>query len=396
MSFENKIRLPFHLFRPQFPVTREQFRTADGAVKTISSVVSKQYTGETDLISEQWHQRLVIAMNHDQVFVSSDRYIGEITLDESSYQISWPEFKDYPLGKAAFTVNATPFDAANVNCASCDEISQMTLEDDTFPGPLNFDDNASINVFDNDVICCSPITAEIVSFNTAFIDSASIDAATGIVSLHVKADAPSVTNAQLVVYKVICPNGNYDTATVLGSIDGVTPEACPPPSNLVIDDITSNSATVSWDDENNTVISVALLSSPASPIYTGAATSPINLSSVMSLTPSTNYLVTIYNDCGDGNVSTTVTQGFATLAVVPVSTCGRYDVSYNDFRPPPLPLATAAVTYKACNDAILTIYIPNHNPTPVTICMKQTSAGVPEFFTTNATFGLHYSYVSDC
>ncbi len=389
----NKVRLPFTMLKPQFPVERTQFRKANGVTQTISAVIRKIYAGDTDNMPETWHQRLIVAFNHDSVFVINDKYEGEVTMEENNYQISWPDFKDYPLGKASFQLQVTPFDATNVNCESCEDLAQLELVDDTFPDLIAAGDTGLINVFTNDSICCSPITAEIVSINDTYVDSATIDPLTGAVEVVIKADAVSVTNAQLVTYRVTCPSGAFEDANVFGSIDGVAPEVCPPPSNIVVGSITSNSAEVTADDLNDPFIKISLCSAPTTILFTGAFTSPYEIGDHFSLSPDTCYQISIYNFC-DPEISTDLTTTFTTEESVPDSGCGLYNITFNDFRPTPLP--TASVTYTSCANTNLTVFVPNHNTTPVQVCMKETSPGVPVFVTTNAVVGLSYSRVSSC
>jgi len=395
MAFTNKIRLPFTLLKAQFPLERTAFRKANGVTQTISAVIRKTYAGETDNIPEAWHQRLIIALNHDSVFVSSDRYVGEITMEENNYQVGWSDFKDYPFAKAEFQVQATPFDATNVNCASCEELTQLDLVDDTITGLISAGGSGSINAFANDTICCSPITAEIIAINPSYVDSATIDATTGVVVVNVKSDAVSVTNAQLATYRVTCPNGNFDDADIIGSIDGVAPEVCPPPTDVEISSITSNSARIDANNLNDAIIKISKCSAPATILFEGAFTSPYFIGDHFTLIAGTCYQVEIYNFC-DPEVSTSVTDTFDTLDAPPEETCGQFNLTLNDFRPPGQRLTSCSVNYTACGGANVTVFVANHNPTPVQICAKTTTPGVPDFLTTNAVVGFSYTHIGPC
>lgn len=393
MPFYNRVRLPINLYRPQFPVERTQFRKANGEVVTLAAVIRKTYVGETDLMPENWHQRLVIALNHDTVFMQCQRFVGEVTLEENNYNINWVDFKDYPIAKADFAIQVTPFDATNVNCSSCEDLAQLELVDDTFPDPIAAGDSASMNVFANDEICCFPFTCEIVTINPTYVDSASIDCDTGILTVNILADAVDAAGAQLVTYRVTCPNGAFDDANVFGEIDGIAPAVCDSPTDLEISTISTNSAMVEAANLNNPFIKISLCSAPATILFTGAFTSPYIIGDHFSLSPGTCYQVAIYNFC-DPEVSADLTGTFDTEDAPPESPCGQFNITLNDFRPSPLP--SASVTYLACFGSNLTVNVPNHNTTPVSICAKTTTPGVPDYFTSNAIVGLTFVYVGPC
>src|SRR5688500_4747561 len=99
MAFTNRVRLPFKLHKPQFVETREDYRKANGETKTLSVVIRKVYEGVTDDMSEKLHERLKIALAHDNVVVEGDRYVGVIT-QEADYQIEWSDFLSRPIAPA--------------------------------------------------------------------------------------------------------------------------------------------------------------------------------------------------------------------------------------------------------------------------------------------------------
>ena len=96
--FKNRVRLPIYTRTAQFPTEANRFRLANGVKKTLSVVIRKTYELVTDYMNESMHQRLVIALNHDEVAIEGDKYIGNLTLD-NAYEIEWPDFLDYPLGQ---------------------------------------------------------------------------------------------------------------------------------------------------------------------------------------------------------------------------------------------------------------------------------------------------------
>lgn len=376
MPFRNRIRLPFYITRPQFPSEQNIFRRADGTAKTLSAVVRKVYEGETNYLPADLHERLKIALMHDDVTIEGYRYLGGVS-PEGDYDIEWNRFLDYPLGKAEFKVQVTPFNFSNDNCQTCDEATQLSLEDDTITGPyetLEEGGDYTYNVFANDSICCSPVTAEIVSINSTYVASASIDATSGIVSITMKAEMPSATLANLLTYRVTCPNGSYDDADVFANVEGSV-DVCEAPSNLQIFSIDETEAEISWDSVVGATEydwQLFLASDLFNPVQTGSvATSPVTLT---GLTPGTEYVFYIQTDCGDGDTSEFTNIPFATDGE-PEGGCGQYQVCNGPFDPEVEGSQTITVTYINCaGDLANTILTANQCKF---ICALEESPGVP-------------------
>lgn len=327
MPFVNRIRLPFYLSRPQYPDDRTIFRRADGTTKTLSAVVRKTYEGETDQLPEKIHERLKIALLHDTVNIEGDRYVGGVSVD-GDYTIDWQRFLDFPLAKAEFRVQVTPFDFSNSNCQTCEEASQLNLVDDTFPDPLDEDTEYTINVFSNDDICCSPITAEITAINADFIESATIDPLSGIVTLQTKTPLEIANGVNLLTYRVTCPNGGYDEADVFADINGSI-EACLAPVNLQVTDITSDSATATWEapspaPSNGYVWQ--LYNADTMALVDSGATGGLTVD-LTGLDEDVDYIFYVAGDCGDEQ-SNNVSTEFSTE--ISSEGCGRYRLFWND------------------------------------------------------------------
>lgn len=224
MPFRNRIRLPLKLSKAQFPSEREVFRLADGSSKTIKAIVKKTYQGSTDYISESWHQKTIIALSHDTVTIEGDKYFGGVTL-ESDYEVGWQDFLDFPVAPASFTVQVTPFDATNANCQSCEEANQLSLVDDTIPGAITESEVATYNVAANDNICCYPAEFSLITFDTTYISSATIDE-DGLLTVTAQASMPSSSLREFLTYRVTCPNGAYDEAIVSSVFTGSEPAVC--------------------------------------------------------------------------------------------------------------------------------------------------------------------------
>lgn len=381
MAFYNKIRLPFQLHSPQFPDERSTFRKANGVVKTLSVVIRKTYQLETDYLPERLHQRLKIALAHDTVSVEGDTYLGLIAQD-GDYTIEWPEgVLHYPTAKANATVQVTPFDASNSNCQTCDELSQVVLEDDEvaalYGEPLQEDTDYTADLAANDDICCYPAVFSLVSWNADYLDSASIDAATGELTIHTKTGLASISHILLATYRVTCPNGGYDEANVYADIEGSEPAVCGDVSDLVLTPLTSTTAHAEWADPfavGDFYWELYEGSLPVgSPVQTGSLTSTgIDL---VSLTPGTTYYFQVRSVCY-GSTGNFVGSQFTTNPEE--ETCGSYQVSY--FDPSGVtPIYTQG--WADCNGFTQYIFIPSGQSR--TLCALESSPGNPVLLATS-------------
>lgn len=378
MAFHNRSRLPFYITRPQFPEERNTFRLADGSTKTQSVIIRKVFDGEMDWVPSEIHERLKIALAHDNVTIEGYRYLtGVGVVADADYQIEWPtNMLDYPLGKAAFKVEVSPYDVTNDNCQSCEEATQLALEDDTITGPyesIDEGDTVEYNVFANDSICCKPITAEIVSINSLFVDSATIDASSGIVTIELLPTTPSGTNVNLVTYRVTCPNGAYDDADVFANISG-SEETCMAPSSLDPGTISATGATPNWFDLPSPLpesynYNLYLSSDLITPIDSGNTDqTSVNYT---DLTPGTCYTFFVQSVCEGGGLSEFISVEFCTAEEE--TSCGRYEVCYNDGSGERGGFTT--ITYTNCAGVEVDRVV--FNMACIIICMLENSASEP-------------------
>jgi hypothetical protein len=391
--FRNRSRLPFYITRPQFPEERNTFRLANGRTKTQSVIIRKVWDGETDWLPQEIHERIKIALAHDTVTIEGYRYLSGIgVVAEADYQIDWPVgMLDYPLAKAAFKVEETPYDVTNDNCQSCDEATQLSLEDDTITGPYDSIDEGSAteyNVFANDSICCSPITAEIVNINTLYVDSATIDSTSGIVEIILHPTTPPGTNVNLLTYRVTCPNGSYDDADVFANVSG-SEEACLAPGTLDPGAVSETGATPNWFDLPDPLpvsynYALYLSSDLLSPIDSGNT----NQTSVnyTSLTPGTCYTFYVQSVCEGGGTSEFISIEFCTGGES--SSCGMYEVTYNDGSGDPGHFTF--FEYTNCNGDNTPTKIQNLSSR--IICALETEPGNP----VNIVGDVFYTYQEPC
>lgn len=332
MSFRQRVRLPIYVTRPQFPDETNLFRLANGATKVQSVIIRKVYETETDWLPEQWHERLKIALKHDNVTIEGYRYLGGVAVD-GDYDIAWQtNMLDYPLAKAAFKLEVTPYNYTNDNCQTCEEVTQLALVDDTITGlyeSLEEGSTTEYNVFTNDSICCKPITAEIVTINSTYVQSAEIDSTNGVVTITLHPTTPSGTNLNLLTYRVTCPNGSYDDADVFANVSG-SEESCEAPPNLDAGTISQNGATPNWFGMLEPLplsynYSLYLSSDLFTPVDSGNTTDiAVEYTDLMA---GTCYTFFVQSVCESGT-SEFVSIEFCTP--VGDGNCGRYLVSQND------------------------------------------------------------------
>lgn len=387
--FKNRIRLPIELKRPQFPEERTSFRKANGVTQTLSVIIRKTYEGATDFLPEKWHERLKIALGHDDVRIEGDKYLGSIAQD-GEYEINWPDFLDYPTAPARFKVEVTPFDASNSNCQTCEEATQLTLENDTFPEPLEEDTDYEISTATNDTICCYPAVFSLVSYNSDYLDSASIDATTGVLSIHTGTGLVSANGMLLATYRVTCPNGGYDEASVYGNIAG-SEEGCLAPTGLSVSSVSTTNIGFTW-----TAPTVGTLTyywelyegtePVGAPVQSGTTSDEPPLF-LVDLTENTDYYFQIRQVCEDGNSNYVGVQGATS---VESENCGQYSLAFNDGTG--IPSNFAQVSFTNCSGSRENKVIFNNSSTLV--CALQTSPGSPFWIT--AVSGVTVNYIGEC
>lgn len=388
MPFKNRIRLPIKITRPQFPEERSEYRKANGEVKTLSVVVRKVYEGQTDYLPEKWHERLKMALSHDEINIEGDKYLGGIA-QEGDYNIDWQTFLDYPTAMATFKAQVTPFSATNNNCISCAEATQLNLVDDTIPNLydlLEEEGEYEINVATNDEICCYPAVFSITSYNTTFLLSAVIDQS-GNLSIVMRNNLQSANDILLVTYRVTCPSGAYDEAGVYGSVNGSVMGACVAPTDLEVTELTTTSATISW---------TAAVPDPDQgylwELYEGVTLIDSGQTDGLSvdlsgLDPATEYTLLVKSDCGGGSLSNlNPVISFTTLEES--EACGRYEVTFDDGSG--LRGNSTEVTYLNCDSEYATTTV--FNLSSRFICALQASPGLPIYIEGASTI----DYIEPC
>lgn len=390
--FKNRIRLPIQLHSPQFPEERQSFRKANGTSKTMSVTIRKTYQLETDWFPENWHQRLKIALAHDEVTIEGEKYLGDISQD-GDYNIEWQDTPlHYPTAKGAVLVQVTPFNATNSNCQSCDEATQLSLEDDTVTGiygALQEDTDYTWPLADNDNICCYPAVFSLTYFNSDYLDSASINALTGELSFHTRTGLTSANGIIIATYRVTCPNGGYDEANVYADFSGSV-EGCLAPTDLAVLDTGTDSLSFDWEDPDPAPDSYEWelyegTGPVGSPVATGSGAGSAS-GTIGSLTPNTQYYFQVRSVC-DATTSNWISITAMTLAED--VGCGQYRLTYT----PPELSGFASVNYINCVPESAVAFVPPNGST--LICALENSPGDPVSIETGSPH-ISITYLGPC
>lgn len=366
MPFKNRIRLPFYLTRPQFPTESNVFRLANGKRKTLSGIVMKTFEGETDNLPKEIHERLIIALKHDDVTIEGKYLATGVSLD-GDYEIDWNKFLDYPLAKASFKAQVTPFDYSNDNCQTCEEASQVVCVDDDL-GTINEDDTITVHVLENDSICCSPVIISLVTYNSDYLDSCIISG--NDIIIHLNPSLPDTNNVVLVTYRAQCPNGAYDEANIIANINGTDPTpVCLAPSNISNTSVTDTTADFSW-----TAPSPAPACGYHWEVFQGVsliASGDVSVTSanVTGLSASTEYTFSVRSNCCslDSNYGSVI---FSTNPPDNTESCGQYQLFYASN-----PFFYLKVSYLDCNGNQQDLVIKGGQTK--FICALQSSPGNP-------------------
>lgn len=332
MAYKNRVRLPMMFINPQFPTERNVFRLSNGVTKVQSVVIKNTYSGKTDKLPEDWHKKLVIALSHDTVTIENERLLSDVVLD-GDYEISWPDFLQYPLAESKFSVQVTPFAATNSNCLTCSELSQVVCNDDstsevwTEGTTHNFPDVLT----DNDEICCYPSVISLVYWNPLYFTAVSISAS-GVLTATVQNPCPVYNDVLIATYRVTCADGSYDEANVYGNITGSTVNFCTPAQAIFYDVVSSSSVSVQWaitvpPPSGDWIWQLFLTSDLVNPIQNGTVGAGVGAVLLTGLTAGISYTFSVISDCGSGNLSTPVNLEITITGLV-AETCANFTVTY--------------------------------------------------------------------
>jgi hypothetical protein len=116
----NTIRLPIYLKEPIINSEKTVYVRSNGARELLSARLSKRYKALVDHVPEETHQNIVVALNHDGVYLWPENYskvTGMRVTFEDEYNNDFPAImQNVNIWAADFTIFETPFNNFNSNC----------------------------------------------------------------------------------------------------------------------------------------------------------------------------------------------------------------------------------------------------------------------------------------
>jgi len=131
--FFNAIRLPLYIKDPRFAQNTNVYNRRNGSKKIVSASISREYTLETDYLTEDTHYNLIIALMHDEVYIN-----GQLLTKTGDYAIDWNNYlKDGGIktAKGTCTVSANSLNRSS-NCGNQCGGSEFGFEFDVQPRVL--------------------------------------------------------------------------------------------------------------------------------------------------------------------------------------------------------------------------------------------------------------------
>lgn len=79
--------LPILLSKPQFNQEDKIYTKRDGEQVVLHSSITKEYEGETDYIPMEWHEKILIALTCDEVYINGERVTksDNYEIDQENY-----------------------------------------------------------------------------------------------------------------------------------------------------------------------------------------------------------------------------------------------------------------------------------------------------------------------
>lgn len=73
--------IPIKLFAPQFKQEDKIYTKRNGEQVVLFASITKEYDGETDYIPMEWHEKILIALSCDEVYINGERVTKSNTYD---------------------------------------------------------------------------------------------------------------------------------------------------------------------------------------------------------------------------------------------------------------------------------------------------------------------------
>lgn len=113
---ENTIRLKVYFSQPDYNVDESVYRQPSGIQQRISTVITKEWLAKTAWMSDEQHERLLVALKHDYLNVqNTEREINYRMTQVGDYEINYPEVNSR-TAPAEFRINDFQQNNTNNNC----------------------------------------------------------------------------------------------------------------------------------------------------------------------------------------------------------------------------------------------------------------------------------------
>jgi len=89
----NQLRLPIRLYNAQYPQKENVYIDSIGSRHVLYSKIDIEQLLETEYIPQSWHEKLIIALAHDNVWID-----GVAMTKSNEYEIEWDEYIDTDCG----------------------------------------------------------------------------------------------------------------------------------------------------------------------------------------------------------------------------------------------------------------------------------------------------------
>ena len=116
----NYIQLPFYVHSPEYPKREKIYKRTNGTYARLATDIEKEYTCESEYLSEELHNKLITALNHDTLILTSNRLgFTAPMIQQGDYSPDWNSKIDF-TAMAEFKLRKY-FNGKNNNCgSSCD------------------------------------------------------------------------------------------------------------------------------------------------------------------------------------------------------------------------------------------------------------------------------------
>jgi hypothetical protein len=137
----NRARLWMYLSQPKPVEDKAIYRKSNGVIKQTRSLITKEFICLTEHLTENLHDKIVVALGHQTVICNSNNYSGGISKN-GDYAIEWVD--NYCKAPATFKALATPLAIKNNNCGDCKIVPYSCVEIQDYTATSNLNCNTEI------------------------------------------------------------------------------------------------------------------------------------------------------------------------------------------------------------------------------------------------------------